>query len=515
MFVITLPTSPGPLTIKFAMSLRVYNSLSREKEPFTTVKPGQVGIYLCGPTVYKSPHIGHMVGPVIFDAIKRYLVHCGYKVTLIVNITDVDDKLIEKARELNTTMEALVTQHTAEYMGVLKSLGIDTIDSFPRATENMSEIIAICQTLVSKGHAYAADGNVWFDVTTDEDYGKLTNRRVEDQESGGRQTEGSGKRHPADFALWKTAKAGEPFWDSPWGHGRPGWHIECTAMSMKYLGETLDIHGGGLDLQFPHHENELAQSECCTGKPFVKYWMHNGLTRIKTKAASGEWKDQKMSGSIGNVVSARELVDKYGPELIRYFLLSTHYRRPIEFTDEVLANCHKGFAVFTRLFERVERLTGGKVSETDADIDSITGEFAAEVKAFRQKFSDMMDDDFNTAGAMAAMHELAGVVNALIEKSGVEKSKDAAMIASVRAAAVSFRKLGLILGLFRLTDAGPSAAKGEDAGLVDQLMKLFIEVRAEARKNKNFATADGIRNGLTKVGITLEDHPDSTIWHKG
>ena len=496
------------------MSLRVYNSLSREKEPFVTVKPGQVGIYLCGPTVYKSPHIGHMVGPVIFDAIKRYLVHCGYKVNLIVNITDVDDKLIEKARELGTTMEALVAKHTAEYMGVLKSLGIDTIDAFPRATENMSEIVAICQTLIKKGHAYAVDGNVWFDVTKDEDYGKLTNRRVEDQESGGRQTEGSGKHHPADFALWKSAKPGEPSWPSPWGPGRPGWHIECTAMSMKYLGETLDIHGGGLDLQFPHHENELAQSECCTGKPFVKYWMHNGLTRIKTKAASGEWKDEKMSGSIGNVVSARELVDKYGPELIRYFLLSTHYRRPIEFTDEVLANCQKGMAVFTRLLDRVERLTGLKITEADADMGSIAGDFAAEVKAFAQKFSDMMDDDFNTAGALAAMHELAGTINAMVEKSGVEKTKDAATIATARAAAVSFRKLGLILGLFRMMDVAPAASKGEDAGLMDQLMKLFIEVRADARKTKNFATADGIRNGLTKLGITLEDRADGTIWNK-
>lgn len=502
------------------MSLRVYNSLSREKEPFQTVKPGQVGIYLCGPTVYKSPHIGHMVGPVIFDAVKRYLVYSGYKVTWVVNITDVDDKLIEKARELGSTVEALAAKHTAEYMAVLKSLGVDTIDYFPRATENMREIIEICQTLIDKGHAYAVDGNVWFDVTRDEDYGKLTNRRVEDQESGSRDTQGTGKRHAADFALWKAAKPGEPAWESPWGGGRPGWHIECTAMSMKYLGQTLDIHGGGLDLQFPHHENELAQSECCTGQPFVKYWMHNGLTRIKTKAASGEWKDEKMSGSIGNVVSARELVDTFGPELIRYFLLSTHYRRPIEFTDEVLANCQKAYGVFARLFERVERLTGRKVTETDPDIDTVSGNGAAgdlpvEVKAFRQKFIDMMDDDFNTAGAIAVMHELAGAINGFVERSGVEKTKDAGAIAVASAAAVTFRKLGLILGLFRFMGEQPGAKKGEDSSLVDQLMKLFIQVRADARKNKNFATADGIRKGLAEIGITLEDRADGTLWRKG
>ena len=293
------------------MSLRVYNSLTRQKEPFQPVHEGKVGIYLCGPTVYKSPHIGHMVGPVIFDAIKRFLVYRGYEVNWIVNITDVDDKLIEKAGELGTSMQALAEKHTKEYHEVLRDLGVDQIDRFPKATEHMAEIIRITSELVEKGFAYPADGNVWFDVTRDADYGKLTNRRVEDQESGARATEGTGKRNPADFALWKAAKPGEPAWDSPWGKGRPGWHIECSAMSMKYLGETLDIHGGGLDLQFPHHENELAQSESCTGKPFAKYWMHNGLTRIKTKAASGEWKDEKMSGSIGNVVSARQLVDQF------------------------------------------------------------------------------------------------------------------------------------------------------------------------------------------------------------
>jgi cysteinyl-tRNA synthetase len=485
------------------MSLRVYNSLSRQKEAFQTVQEGKVSIYLCGPTVYKSPHIGHMVGPVIFDAIKRYLTFRGYKVTWVVNITDVDDKLIEKANELGTKMEALAEKHTKEYHQVLQNLGVDGIDYFPKATQHIAEIIGITQILIGKGFAYAADGNVWFDVTKDPDYGKLTNRRVEDQESGGRSTEGSGKRNPADFALWKAAKPGEPCWESPWGRGRPGWHIECSAMSMKLLGETIDIHGGGLDLQFPHHENELAQSESCTGKTFARYWMHNGLTRIKTKAASGEWKDEKMSGSIGNVVSAAELVEKYGPELIRYFLLSTHYRRPIEFTDEVLANCQKALSAFARLFDRVDRLGNAPANE---------GAMADEIAAHKARFLEMMDDDFNTAGAIAVLHELASAVNAFIEKSGVEKSKDAAAIGAARAGVEQIKALGATLGMFRFMDKQPTA---KSTDLAEQLMQLFIQVRAEARKNKHFETADSIRKGLAAIGITLEDRADGTIWRKG
>src|SRR5262249_39831327 len=264
---------------KVSMSLRVYNTLTKQKEVFEPVRPGKVGIYLCGPTVYKSPHIGHMVGPVIFDAIKRYLVFKGYDVTWIVNITDVEDKLIDAAKKENATVEQLAKKYEREYHEGLSALGVNTIDKFPRASENIKEIIQLCQRLIEKGFAYAAEGSVWFDVTKDPDYGKFSNRRVEDQEPGLRERKGKGKRNPADFALWKAAKPGEPQWDSPWGKGRPGWHIECSAMSMKLLGETFDMHGGGMDLLFPHHENELAQSESASGKTFAKYWLHNGLTR--------------------------------------------------------------------------------------------------------------------------------------------------------------------------------------------------------------------------------------------
>jgi cysteinyl-tRNA synthetase len=501
------------------MSLRVYNTLTRKKELFEPVRPGKVGIYLCGMTVYKSPHIGHMVGPVIFDAIKRYLTFKGYDVTWVMNITDVEDKLIEAAVKLNTPVADLAEKHTREYLDCLGALGIDIIDKMPKATEHIGDIIEMCEKLIASGNAYAAEGNVYFDVAKDPDYGKLSHRKVEEQETTGR-VEAAGKRNATDFALWKAAKPGEPQWDSPWGKGRPGWHIECSAMSMKYLGQTFDMHGGGMDLLFPHHENELAQSESATGQTFVKYWMHNGLTRIKTKLASGEWADEKMSGSIGNVVSARELIDKHGADLLRYLLLSTHYRRPIEFTDEVLTNARKGLSVFGRLFERVQRLTGQPtIGDDQPDMDRHAnslleteyGPFARSVLNFKMKLLEMMDDDFNTAGAIAVMHELAGEINAFIERHNIEHNKQPELIAAVAAAAQSLRKLGLILGLFR---PGFSKAEVRDTGLADQLMKLLIELRATSRKEKNFAMADAIRKGLEQLGITLEDRADQTIWRK-
>jgi cysteinyl-tRNA synthetase len=375
------------------------------------------------------------------------------------------------------------------------------------------------EKLISLGCAYVSEGNVWFDVARDADYGKLSNRKVEDQESGTRSLEGHGKRNPADFALWKTAKSGEPAWDSPWGKGRPGWHIECSAMSVKYLGETFDIHGGGMDLMFPHHENELAQSESATGKPFAKYWLHNGLTRIKTKLASGQWADEKMSGSLGNVVSARELLDLWGAELLRYMLLSTHYRRPIEFTDEVLGNSKKGLAVFTRLFERIERVTGKPPVDGSPDMDQVAnrlleseiGNFVRQVIGDKMRFLEMMDDDFNTAGAIAVLHEITGSINSFLEKTKADTNRDADVIQAAAAATQTLRKLGQILGLFRSEIPGISA---KEPGTVEQLMALLIQVRNEARKSKQFALADSVRDGLKKIGITLEDRPDGTGWRR-
>lgn len=498
------------------MSLRVYNSLTREKELFEPVRPGKVGMYLCGPTVYKPPHIGHMVGPVIFDAIKRYLTHKGYEVTWVVNITDVEDKLIDASIKTGQSVSALAEKYTAEYLQCLLLLGVDKIDRFPKASEHISEIIGICKQLIANGHAYAAEGNVYFDVTSDADYGKLSHRKVEEQEAGLREVEGTGKRHPADFALWKAAKPGEPTWESPWGTGRPGWHIECSAMSMKYLGETFDFHGGGLDLLFPHHENELAQSESATGKTFARYWLHNGLTRMKTKTAGGQWRDEKMSGSLGNVVSAKELIDTYGADLLRYMLLSTHYRSPIEFTDDVLTAAKKGLAVFPRLFDRVQRILAKPLPENGPDMDQSAGAllesssaaFAKTVLSLKMKFMEMMDDDFNSAGAIGVMHELAGEINGFIEQNHVERDKRPETVDAVSAATTTLRKLGLLLGLFREEN---QKTKRQDE-LTDKLMQLFIRLRQEARQQKNFAMADDIRKGLAEIGVTLEDRPDGTIW---
>jgi cysteinyl-tRNA synthetase len=509
------------------MSLRVYNTLTKQKHLFEPVRPGKVGMYLCGPTVYKSPHIGHMVGPVIFDAVKRYLQYKGYEVTWIVNITDVDDKLINAAAKASEngppiSMKEMAEKHMKEYFNCLADLGIESIDRFPKASEHIGDIVELCEKLIAGGNAYAVDGNVWFDVARDSDYGKLSNRRTEDQEAGNRTLEGSGKKNPADFALWKAAKPGEPAWDSPWGKGRPGWHIECSAMAMKYLGPTFDIHGGGMDLMFPHHENELAQSESATGQPFARFWMHNGLTKVATKAPSGEWNSATVGESLGTAGAVRvaDLLAKHGPELLRYLLLSSHYRRPIEFNDEALANCKKALAVFTRLFERIERLTGEPVTANSPDAESVAspmldsehgGPFLRDVLNLKIKFLEMMDDDFNTAGAVAVLHEIAGEANSLIERHDLERTRNDDLLKAVAGSTATLRNLGSLLGLFR-TKAGGTNKK--DAGLTDDLMALLIRLRQEARRDKNFAMADGIRNGLTAIGVTLEDRADGTIWRK-
>jgi cysteinyl-tRNA synthetase len=383
----------------------------------------------------------------------------------------------------------------------------------------MNEIVELCQVLIAGGFAYAAEGNVWFDVAKDNDYGKLSNRSVAEQENGSRTLEGQGKRNPADFALWKSAKPGEPAWNSPWGSGRPGWHIECSAMSMKYLGETFDIHGGGMDLLFPHHENELAQSESATGKPFARYWLHNGLTRIKTKLSSGEWADEKMSGSLGNVVAVTQLLESWGPELLRYMLLSTHYRRPIEFTDEVLINSRKGLSVFLRLVERIERLTGKPLADDAPDmrqsaaslLESEVGNFARTVLADEMRYVEMMDDDFNTAGAIAVLHELAGATNSFLEQNRAEANRQEDVLTAAAAAAQTIRHLGQILGLFRSRAGQPQQ---KEPGTIDQLMSLLIQLRNDARASKNFPMADAVRNGLKQIGITLEDRPEGTAWRK-
>ncbi len=497
--------------------MRLYNTLSRKKELFETHKPGHVGIYLCGPTVYMNSHIGHAVGPVIFDAFKKYLTYKGYQVKLIVNITDVDDKIIQKSQQLGISMEELAKQVTENYFEALGKLGVDSIDIFPRATEHIPQIIDVIQRLAENGAAYEMGGDVYFDISCCKDYGKLSHRKMEDQISGKRELASTNdKRNPGDFALWKKAGDDEPGWDSPWGRGRPGWHIECTAMSMHYLGESYDIHGGGIDLIFPHHENEIAQAETATGKPYVRYWMHNGLTRVKTKANSGDWKNEKMSKSLGNIKSLTDLMEHYPGYALRFFLLSTHYRRPIDFSDQALEATQKGMMSIYHVLGRAEQLCKKDVyvGKADAKVmreiaqDDADRELTEAVVPSQLRFLEMLDDDFNTAGAIAVLFELCSAINRYIEQKRVmlQNSEISCQLLYHAARMVTF--LGQIVGLF---EEAPETGKTNDA-LTGKLVELFIEMRNRARKDKNFALADEIRDKLKGLGVVLEDGPDGTVW---
>jgi cysteinyl-tRNA synthetase len=536
---VTTHTKPNPVKTSPAHpTLRVYNTLSKRKEPFATVRPGKVGIYLCGPTVYDKAHIGHMVGPVIFDCIKRYLMYCGYEVNWVVNITDVDDKLIKKANERGISMLQVAEENIADYNSNLSALGVDQIDHFPRATECMPEIIQFISCLVERKVAYESDGDVYFDVGKDPDYGKLSNRSIESvQGEGG--AGGERKRHVADFALWKAAKPGEPSWDSPWGAGRPGWHIECSAMSKKLLGDTFDIHGGGLDLMFPHHENEIAQSECCHNAPMVLYWAHNGLLRAGTtsgkvggrgerdgeaaSAAGSEQVSGKMSRSKG-AGGLADLIQRQGGERIRFFLLRTHYRSTVLFNEPAIEEAGTGLESFYRLFKRYTRITGQDfyaLKPSQSRADGVTaGEPASAggqdpalqtAAKCREQFIAAMDDDFNTGGAIGELFELATITNKFCDEADLEgKGKaDAAAVAKFTSLLTTLKELANILGIF-IEPAKSQAAGGND--LVAKVMPLVIELRAAARKNKNFAMADKIRDGLGPLGIVLEDRAGGTEW---
>jgi cysteinyl-tRNA synthetase len=523
------------------MALRVYNTLKREKQDFPK-KPGEpVTMYVCGPTVYKPSHIGHMVGPVIFDTVKRYLTYLGYPVTWVVNITDVDDKLIKRAGELGTTVPALAEQMTADYVDCLKKLNVTGIDKMPKATEHIAGMVAMIERLIANGHAYPAGGDVYFDVTKDEDYGKLCNRDPEQLEAGARIEVSDKKRNPGDFALWKSAKPGEPAevqFDCPWGKGRPGWHIECSVMSQALLGNTIDIHGGGLDLQFPHHENELAQSESDTGQTFARVWMHNGLLKMG---------HAKMAGSVGNVVNIADLLRRHHPETVRFLLLATHYRSPIEYSDERLVEVGKALQAFYRFFERYERITGESFYSTKP-FDSDQTMPATPPKAIDErigmlhrwrKYGEYMDDDFNTGGAVGVLHDALGTMNRLaerIEHPELYVYTDApptreSLVEQFRQGAVFLKKMGQILGLFWAPATSPTAGGdtlaeplrqlvtelgGTPAGDVDGLMQELIRLRADARKAKNFAVADQVRKRLGDLKVTLEDRPGGkTDWRVG
>ena len=515
------------------MTIRVYNTLSKQKEPLEPVVPGKVGIYLCGPTVYKESHIGHMVGPVIFDTIKRYLTYCGYEVTWVVNITDVDDKLIAQSHERGIPMAEIAQEMTLDYLNNLRALGVDQIDHMPAATEYMQDIINFIKSLIDKGHAYASGGDVFFDVAKDPEYGKLSNRRPDEQQGEGGGA-ASKKRSPGDFALWKGAKPGEPAWESPWGQGRPGWHIECSAMSRAILGETFDIHGGGLDLVFPHHENELAQSECCHDKPMVKYWLHNGLLRASAAAGKvggrGDRADEpetqpaaatKMSRS-GGAGGLADIIAAQGGERIRFFLLRTHYRSTVVYGEEGLAEAANNLESFYRFFERFQKITRQRffnlpaANSREASQSNAAGEPSLQViSQLRESFLEKMDDDFNTGGAVSHLFEIVSALNKFADQKRLEEIddvKDARIVAFVQAAK-TLRELSNILGLFRST---PVKVGGAGEGLVPKLMQLLIDLRADARVKKDFATGDRIRNTLAEIGITLEDRKGgATEWRTG
>jgi cysteinyl-tRNA synthetase len=487
------------------MALRVYNTLSQTKEPFQTVQPGKVGMYVCGPTVYSESHIGHMVGPVIFDTIKRYLVYLGYEATWVVNITDVDDKLIVQAQKDGTTVGELAERVTRDYLDCLAALGVDSIDHMPRATEHIVEIIAINQALIDKGFAYESGGDVYFDVGKAAEYGKLSHRDPEDLLAGARIEPSALKHHSGDFALWKRSKPGEPSWPSPWGPGRPGWHIECSAMSMKYLGSHFDIHGGGLDLVFPHHENELVQSESYSGVPFASYWMHNGLLTKQGKKIS--------KSDPGTIVLMSDLLKVHSPDTLRTLLLSSHYRRPIDFGPDRLDEIDRGLQTFYRAFERFTELTGDRFDQIAAPgrrdlFDPGESALLREIAEHREQFLAAMDDDFNTGGAIGELFEVVHALNRVANTPPGEGNR-ADWLKEYRAGMVVLKELTQILGLFQRP-----AAAGQSANdtLTAPLLGLLIDLRARLRKEKNFGLADEIRKRLTELGVTLEDGADGTRW---
>jgi cysteinyl-tRNA synthetase len=469
------------------MSLVLYNDLTRTKEPFIPVRKGHVGFYSCGPTVYDYFHIGNARPFIVFDVLRRYLEYSGYTVTFVQNFTDIEDKMIARANREGITVRQLADRFIGEYYKDADALGVRRANHNPLATEHMDEIIGLVSTLIEKGHAYEADGDVFFDVSSFPKYGALSKQSLEELQSGARIEINERKRHPLDFALWKAKKEGEPSWPSPWGEGRPGWHIECSAMSMKYLGETLDIHSGGTDLTFPHHENEIAQAEAATGKPFVKYWIHNGYLLIDK---------EKMSKSLGNFLTARAALEKFPARAIRFFMLSAHYRSPINFSEESLLQAKSAMERLDNCWSDLgHAITNRKKGERTEE-----NETAALFSALEEKFRAVMDDDFNTAAATGVLFDGVKTVNTYLKESDLPDP------AVLEAAETFFRKLDSVMGILPPEASGE---EGESAGIE----KLIAE-RNEARKRKDFSRSDEIRDELAARGIVLEDTPEGTKWKK-
>lgn len=480
------------------MSIKVYNTLTKQKEEFVPIHPGKANIYVCGVTPYNHPHVGNARPFVTWDVIRRFLEHEGYDVTHVQNFTDVDDKIINTANKEGVQWYDICNRYIDSYFEVMDKLNVRRAHVYPRVSEHINDIIATVQCLIDNGYGYVVDGDVFYSVEKFKYYGQLSGRNLEDMLAGARVDVDDRKRNPMDFALWKSAKPGEPAWDSPWGPGRPGWHIECSTMSMKYLGETFDFHGGGSDLIFPHHENEIAQSEGCTGiHPFVHYWLHNGFITVN---------EEKMSKSLGNFFMVIDILEHYDPETLRFFIVSTHYRSPLDFSDARLTEAQKSLARLRQaqetLGELSEMLSAGPTAESLA--------LREKVKELREAFMEAMRDDFNTALAISHMFALAKEINiyhkAVVDAGIKPDGKLVAMVNDVFAETCS------IIGVLEKT-AAPAAEEAGDSKEAE-LVEMLIAMRQDARKNKNYALADELRNKLNEIGIVLQDTPQGVKWSK-
>ena len=464
--------------------MKIYNTMTRKKEEFVPLTEGEVKMYSCGPTVYDYFHIGNARPFIVFDCLRRYFEYRGYNVKFVQNFTDIDDKMINRANKEGITVKELGERFIAEYFKDASSLGIEKATIHPKATENIDAIIDVIKKLIDKGHAYEINGNVYFATKTFRDYGKLSGQPMEDLEAGARIDVNDEKRDAMDFALWKNQKPGEPAWESPWGMGRPGWHIECSAMVNKYLGETIDIHSGGMDLTFPHHENEIAQSECANGKPFANYWMHNGYINIDNK---------KMSKSLGNFFTVRDISAKYDYEVIRYFMLSAHYRNPINFSDVLMEQAK---SAVNRVYTCIENLEFMLSNSEDRELNDAEKAYCEKLDSFKQKYIDAMDDDLNTADAISVIFDITYEANTTLSN----ENKNAAEAITKTLGLI--RELGGVLGIF---------TKVKDDTL-DSEIEALIEQRQAARKAKDFKTADEIRDKLKAMNIVLKDTPMGVQW---
>ena len=462
--------------------MKIFNTLTRKKEEFKPIEEGKVKIYACGPTVYNFIHIGNARPLCVFDVLRRFLEYIGYDVRFVQNFTDIDDKIIKRANEEGLTYKEVSEKYIEEFWKDVKGMNVREATVHPKATENIDEIIDIVSTLIDKGYAYAVNGDVYFSPSKFKEYGKLSHQPLEDLEAGARIMVGEVKKEPMDFALWKSAKPGEPYWDSPWGHGRPGWHIECSAMVRRYLGKTIDIHCGGQDLIFPHHENEIAQSECCNGVPFAHYWMHNGYINVD---------NVKMSKSLGNFFTVRDVAEKYGYEPIRFLMISSQYRSPINYSTDIIEQCKASLA---RLYNCRDGLDFALEKAGDG---AVSDELLAMFDKRRRQFIDAMSDDLNTADAIAALFELVRDINSNVIAANANKG-------SVEEAIKVFDELADVLGLIY-------DRKKES---IDDEIEALIEQRTQARKDRNWAEADRIRDELKAKGIVLEDTAQGVKWHR-